>query len=239
MKLKDFLPPVLIKGLQYARVTYSNAIMHKRYDVNGDDYNAKQYWRHRHKEHGFHSLKGVGHGGLSEEENRAWYDSARYIFSGILQEVVVNPTSKVLELGYGTGFYTGIINCLGIQNYLGIDIVDEHIKDLQSKYPNFRFKQADIGIDKVDYPACQLIYMIDVSQHITNDDKLLFCLKKNVYDNLDMGGVFIITDELKNKKYSFYEKSRSIEYYINALNLPLLHKPILFRDKYIFSFKKK
>lgn len=48
-----------------------------------------------------------------------------------------------------------------------------------------------------------------------------------------------MTDELTNYKYAYYEKSRNLEFYQNNLDkCELIKKPIQFRDKYIFVFKK-
>ncbi|MCP4482318.1 MAG: hypothetical protein GY817_06005 [bacterium] len=81
--------------------------------------------------------------------------------------------------------------------------------------------------------------MIDVSQHIVNDEKMIFCLQENVNKNLKINGVFLVTDQLNNKKFNFYEIARNMKFYTDVLKLKVLHKPILFRDKYIFSFIKK
>ena len=80
--------------------------------------------------------------------------------------------------------------------------------------------------------------MIDVSQHIVNDEKMKHCLKINVLNNLADNGVFLVTDELANIKYSFHEKSRTVAFYQEALGLQLAIKPVQFRDKYLFAFKK-
>lgn len=78
-----------------------------------------------------------------------------------------------------------------------------------------------------------------MTQHIVNDDKLIFCLKNNVQENLKINGLFIVTDELENKKYSYYEKSRSLEFYKKNMDkCEMIKKPVKFRDKYIFVFKK-
>jgi len=80
--------------------------------------------------------------------------------------------------------------------------------------------------------------MVDVSQHIVNDRKMIFCLQENVKKNLSHGGVFLVTDSLTNKKDCFYEVGRSLDFYRDALEMDLLHKPIQFRDKFIFSFRE-
>jgi hypothetical protein len=127
---------------------------------------------------------------------------------------------------------------LGINSYSGFDISDENVKNIEENILNYlgRFYKCDVGKEKVDQKA-DLIIMIDVTQHIVNDDKLNFCLLLNVKANLSDVGVFIVTDELSNKTFSFYEKNRSLQFYSDALGMELIVKPVVFRDKYIFAFK--
>jgi len=75
--IKDFLPPILYRTLSSAWHKVSRDGDTERYDVTENDYNAGKYWDERHKRYGFETLKGVGHCGLSEWKNYAWYVSAR------------------------------------------------------------------------------------------------------------------------------------------------------------------
>lgn len=222
-------------------LSYVKNFFRNPYIVTADDYDAQKYWDDRHKMYGHKSLLGVGNNAQSEDENRAWYEAARYIFLGILNDLHVSTKAKILEIGYGSGFYSGIISAYGCSNYRGVDISDVHVHELEIIYPDYlgKFIKKDVGQEKIVFPDCDLIFMIDVSQHIVNDEKMRFCLINNVKSNLKFGGVFIVTDELKNKKFSYYEKSRTIEFYSEALNMKIYHKPIRFRDKYIFSFMHK
>lgn len=240
LDVKYFLPPVVTDIIRMIRCTIINTGLKKKFNVSTNDYDAKLYWNRRHKKIGDKSFLGVGHGGLSEEENRAWYISAKYIYTGMLKDAAIANKSKVLELGYGIGFYAQVCFEIGIENYHGVDIVDQYADELHKKLPNYFFEKADIGTEKVVCKDCDAICMIDVSQHIVNDDKLRFCLSENVSKNLNPGGVFFITDELSKKKKSFYEKTRSVEFYKKALkDFDLEQAPILFRDKYIMSFRKR
>lgn len=238
MVIKDFIPPILLR----ARTALIRKVTGLRYNASGNDYNAEKYWDERHRKYGFDTLRGVGVSGHSEDENFAWYESARYIFLGMLSELNISKTDgKILELGYGTGFYPNILEREGYKNYTGLDIANVHISKLEARNPTFagKFHQVNVGEQYFECKDCDLIIMIDVSQHIVNDDKMTFCLQQNVKRNLKPNGVFLTTDELGNTKYSFYEVSRSIEFYQKALGMQLLHKPVFFRGKYIFSFINK
>ncbi len=234
----DFIPPITLKLAKYLRNIMHSCVSRARFSTTTSDYDAEKYWIMHHHKHGFDSLVGVGHGGLDEDTNRAWYAAAKYIFLGTLNDLGVQAPGKVMELGYGTGFYSRIMHESGAGEYLGIDIVDQHINKLKTEMPQYRFEKHDAGLASIEFRGCQLIYMIDVSQHIVNDEKLIYCLQENVGKNLAEGGVFLVTDELANKKFSFHEKSRTVEFYRKSLGLELVCNPIQFRDKYIFAFRK-
>jgi hypothetical protein len=138
---------------------------------------------HRHSEFNYQKLQGVGRRDQSEQVNQAWYRSAEYIFRGMLDELSLDKEkNRLLEFGYGTGFYTKLINSLGFKNYLGVDIVDTHIKHITNDLSHFTgdFQKADIGTQKVEFKDASLIFSIDMTQHIVNDDKFRYFLKENV-----------------------------------------------------------
>ena len=234
--ITDLIPPIILKVRRAVR----DKRQHIDYSVRDQDYNAKKYWNDRHKKYGYHSFRAVGNLALTEDANSAWYESARYIFSGILSELGLDGNAKILEIGYGTGFYSEIIYKYGFKNYLGVDIVDMHIDNIEKKIPAFRskFQKYDVGTKIVDYKNCDLIYLIDVSQHIVNDKKMIFCLKNNVLANLKQGGFFVVTDGLVNQKPGFYVKWRTLDFYEDVLGMNIFHSPLPFRGEYIFSFKK-
>jgi len=200
------------------------------------DYDAKEFFETRFRKYGKHSLKGVGNSGFSELRNYIQYRKARRIFFKMVKDLNLKEDAKILEIGYGSGFYTKVINSLGFKNYMGVDIVDVFKESLESEFPQYKFMQMDTCAKKIDFKECDLIFMIDVTQHMVNDKRFAFCLKNNVLKNLSKNGFFIATDELEDKVYSFYEVSRTIEFYEKALGMKLIYKPIKFRDKFIFSF---
>src|SRR3972149_11548512 len=142
-KVTDFVPPILTKLMSALASHMRGRIHQSQFDVTAYDYNAEKYWKLLHKKHGVDSLEGVGHGGLDEYTNRAWYASARYIFLGILNDLQINVPDRVMELGYGTGFYSRIMHELGVKKYLGLDIADQHISKLKHDMPEFNFEKHD------------------------------------------------------------------------------------------------
>ncbi|MCP4482319.1 MAG: hypothetical protein GY817_06010 [bacterium] len=139
--VKNLLPPGCFKLIKYIRLTFYKKRMNKLYDVSNNDYNASKYWDMHHTEYGFQSLKGVGHCALDEEENYRWYESAKYIFLGIIRELELDKNnSKILELGYGNGFYANILSREGYRNYCAVDLADVHIHNLELKHPEYKGK---------------------------------------------------------------------------------------------------
>jgi len=153
-------------------------------------YDARRYWQDRFLRHGF-SLLAVGHEGLSEEDNRENYFSARAVFLDFCaQHEIALSSAKVLEVGCGTGFYTGTLRDSGVTDYVGIDIADVFLPRLRGDYPEYEFLQRDVTADPIG--GCfDVIVMMDVIQHIVSRSRFRFAmenLKRCLADN----GVLII-----------------------------------------------
>lgn len=242
--IRDYLaPPAVTRAIQQ----FNLVRLGKKYNRSGQNYNAEKYWSERHGKAGIHSLLGAGRVGLTEEENQAVYRSAAIIFKFLVQDMKLTPAHTICEYGFGSGFYTRLMAELGYTRYTGFDITDVMIDPIAGSIPGFKGKlyKKDISKEPVtgtpprEQDLKDLIYMIDVTQHITNDDALAFCLRENVNNLLKEGGFFITTDVLEQTRPSFYEAYRTLDFYKTHLkSCTLHHEPIWFRDKYIFSFKK-
>ena len=201
--------------------------------------NPKGYWDERHSQHSINSLQGVGCAALTPEENKAWHSSGGYIFRGVCSELELPAHAKVLEIGYGNGFYTQIISDYYPKwDYTGVDISNVYEDALRNKFPQYAFHMLDAGTEGLQENSYDLIFMIDVSQHIVDDEKYAFCLK-SVRKALRKDGVFIVTDSLTGKRELHHVTSRKMNFYEFNLGLPIVHTPIFFRGKYLFSFKKQ
>ncbi len=155
------------------------------------DYDAEKYWRDRFIKYGF-SLKSVGNEGFSEEDNRRAYMNASNLFIGILKEEHIEfEKISALEIGVGTGFYTEILSNHGVTSYKGIDITDVNFSRLKNKYPDYTFVKGDITKCKLN-DKFDLIIMIDVIEHIVNEEKLTFAME-NTKEMLGEMGVLIIS----------------------------------------------
>lgn len=144
----------------------------------------------------------------------------------------------MLDIGSGTGFYAKTFLENGGKQYLGIDITDVLFNQLRQELPEFQFRKLDISIQKLNGNLqFDLIVMIDVTQHIKNDDKFFFAMQ-NIRSHLSEGGILIVTSWLSEKaRHSFYEVSRSINAYEREFPGYVFSKPNPFRNKFIFSIR--
>lgn len=202
-------------------------------------YRADKYWADRLSKYALHDFRGVGNAGLSEEENRRTYLEAKKTFLALYAHEKINfKEVRILDIGCGNGFYAGVFSEEGATKYLGVDITDVLFPKLKQKFPNYTFQKLDIT-NKDLQGEFDLIVMIDVTQHITNHRKFSRAMR-NVREHLSKSGIFIVTSWLQdNVRKSFYEQSRSINAYIKEFPNFVFSKPLPFRQKFIFSIKRR
>ena len=204
-----------------------------------EDYEAEKYWKSRLSRFGM-ELRGVGYATESENINLWMYRRAVKAFLSLVKREGVHlADSRLLDIGCGQGFYTQLLLDAGVKDYTGVDITDILFNRLISKYPKYRFIKEDISTQCIK-GEFDLILMIDITQHIVNDDKFAFAMR-NVKSSLAKGGHIIVTSYLAKeaRKISFSNKARTMENYKNIFgNGFSFGEPVPFRDKYIFSIKR-
>lgn len=223
-------------GLRAIKRRAMNAIGRFQYGQRSG-YNAKHFWEDRLSRYGL-GLRGVGNEGSSVQENTEEYVRAKDIFLTVCrQERIDFGNVSMLDIGCGNGFYADICRKQMVKQYLGVDITDALFGQLRAHYSGFQFKEMDVSTQELK-GAFDLIIMIDVTQHITEEQKFSFAME-NIKSHLRKHGVFIVTSWLDEKaRESFYEISRSWQTYQQAFPGYIFSKPISFRDKYIFSIRE-
>ena len=193
-------------------------------------------------------LKGVGHYRLSNEENLKMYEDKKRIITGVLQNTDVNISAQtnVVEIGIGVGYWTDYFNSLGVTNYTGNDIAEISVKNLKAKYPHYNFVQGDISEVMLPENTFDFGAMIDVTQHITDDDRFDKAMD-NLWKSLKIGAHLLITmwDPAKNVylanklRLNRIEKPRGLERYLKIYGpgAEVLSK-VDFNDKYLLLIKK-
>ncbi|MEK6732740.1 MAG: class I SAM-dependent methyltransferase [Candidatus Omnitrophota bacterium] len=201
-----------------------------------DGYNAEKYWADRFCKYGF-DLSGVGDIDLTNYENEQVYNKAKETFLSLCRDEGIDFNNiSILDIGCGTGFYTEALFEKRAKQYLGIDITDVLFGRLKQRFPQFQFHKLDITARELN-GGFDLIIMIDITQHITNEKKFSFAMQ-NVKSHLNRGGIFIVTSWLDAKiRRSLYEISRSIDAYKREFPGYIFSSPVSFRDKFIFSIK--
>ncbi len=192
-------------------------------------------------------LKGAGHYRLSNEENLKMYEEKKKIISGVMKghSVQINNSTNVLEIGCGTGYWTEYLKSLGAKNYTGNDIAEVSVQNLAKQYPEFKFIHGDISETPLPPTSFDLAFMIDVTQHITDDEKFNLALS-NIWNSLKDRAFFMVTiwDPKKNVylankiRINRIEKPRGLEWYKKIfVNCEVLSKTD-FNDKYLLLIKK-
>ena len=205
------------------------------YVLGSGRYDAERYWANRHNQYR-HSFRGVGDITRSEEENIQDYAVAANTITELLGTISFNPRGKrALDVGCGNGFWTGVLRDWGVTTYTGVDITDVMFDLLRGRYPMFefvagKFQELPIG------PEFELITMIDVTQHITDDIELTAILQR-VRSLLATHGVFVVTFwNHERSQENFYETFRLFHFYTAALPGMAYTQPTRFRDKFVSAF---
>ncbi len=193
-------------------------------------------------------LRGVGHYRMSNEENLKMYEEKKAIIAAEMKKSGVNVSkdTAIIEIGMGVGYWTDYFHSLGAENYTGNDIAEIAVTELSKKYPQYSFIQGDISEVKLPENKFDLGVMIDVTQHITDDDRFNKAMD-NLWKSLKSGAMLMITmwDPKKNVylsnklRLNRIEKPRGLDRYlaIYGNNAEVLTK-VDFNDKYFMIIRK-
>lgn len=193
-------------------------------------------------------LRGVGHYRMSNEENLKMYEEKKSIIAAEMKKSGVSITrdTTIVEIGIGVGYWTDYFHSLGAENYTGNDIAEIAVTELSKKYPQYSFLQGDISEVKLPENKFDLGVMIDVTQHITDDDRFNKAMD-NLWKSLKSGAKLMITmwDPEKNVylsnklRLNRIEKPRGLDRYLAVYgnNAKVLSK-VDFNDKYFMIIQK-
>jgi SAM-dependent methyltransferase len=168
------------------------------------EFDAGAYWRNRVVSGS--DLGVVGHRSMGLAYNAQIYERRLEVLNEMLERHVTWPIQelRVLDIGCGSGFYTGYWAERGVRDYVGIDISTATISHLSKQYPDFNFINADITENEVGGLAGQkpfnLITIFDVFFHIVDDDRFANAVRH--IGRLTAGSEFVfVTDQLQPKRY--------------------------------------
>ena len=184
---------------------------------------------------------------MSNEENLKMYEEKKTILKTEMDKagIKITESTAIVEIGIGVGYWTDYFNSLGAKEYTGNDIAEISIINLQKKYPQYNFILGDISEVKLPENKFDLGVMIDVTQHITDDERFNSAMD-NLWRSLKSGAHLIITmwDPAKNiylsnkLRLNRIEKPRGIDWYQKIYGYAEVLTKVDFNDKYFVIFKK-
>jgi SAM-dependent methyltransferase len=171
-------------------------------------YDAKRYWTDRYKKWGG-DVRGCGDEAASWEKNQELYVEG-YNVLGRLTRGIDFPTARILDIGCGSGYYTGFMYDRGVKDYAGVDIADNFYTALVADYPAYGFFQGDCTKPMLAGESYDLILVIDVLEHITTDDGFAGLIE-NIKTLLAPGGTVVIGPVFDTgKKRLFYLRNWAV-----------------------------
>jgi SAM-dependent methyltransferase len=152
-------------------------------------YRAEEYWTDRLSRDC--SLRGVGHASYSRRYNAWIYRTKGRVLSDLLSGV---PFAEALDIGSGTGWVTEQLARRGAA-VTGIDVAEPAVEYLRHQFPDETFVRLTVGDQLLPFSddTFDLVTMMDVAYHITNDEKWANALTE-IARVLRPGGIFVATD---------------------------------------------
>jgi SAM-dependent methyltransferase len=140
------------------------------------DFDAGSYWQERVGADA--DLSVVGHRAMGPAYNGEIYARRIEATESMLARHVDKPLAqlRVLDIGCGSGFYTGFWQARGVREYVGLDISSRAIERLADAYPEYRFMHADftesLPDSLTDGGSFDIVTIFDVLYHIVEDQRV-------------------------------------------------------------------
>jgi len=185
-------------------------------------YDNDRFWNQR-LEKDF-SLSGVGHASVGLAFNRWAYRVRRAVLLRTLRASKITiERARILELGFGTGFYLDLWRNRDAAHVTGFDITDIAVKTARERFPaDWTFDKADIGQPLplgASKGTFDLVTAFDVLFHLVDDVGWNGALD-NITAALKPGGHTVIFDKCQSTESSMgHVRRRTLETYTTALTL--------------------
>jgi 2-polyprenyl-3-methyl-5-hydroxy-6-metoxy-1,4-benzoquinol methylase len=174
---------------------------------------------------------------LSDErikfENNTYDRNLKTILSG-------NKDVKILEIGFGTGFFIRYLLSLGYKNIFGIDLSEEETAFVKENvYPNVEcVKSTEEFLDKHNNQY-DFVFMFDVLEHIPKEKTIDFLIK--VRRSLRDGGIFVARVPNASNPFNsnIFGSDFTHEFIYAAGSLSQVNKIAGFSGVNIFPFKEE
>lgn len=184
-------------------------------------YQNNRYWTER-LEREF-TLAGVGRAGVGLAFNTWAYAVRRRVLLHTLAEhkIAVND-ARLLELGFGTGFYVDLWREQSVQHVTGFDVTEIAVNAARERFAQsgWRFEQADIGAPLPLQDAqgrCDIATAFDVLFHLVEDGNWNSALD-NLAGAVRPGGHVLIFDKYQPVENKIgHMRRRTLEAYNETL----------------------
>jgi SAM-dependent methyltransferase len=141
------------------------------------------------------SLRGTGHVSYDEHYNRWMYKRKGDVLARALRPVAAG--SRALDIGSGVGWVIEAVQAAGAAHVDGADIAPAAVALLQKRFPGSTIVCHAVGGEPLPFPSASydLVTMMDVAYHITDDDLLAAGLR-DIARLLVADGVLLVSDGL-------------------------------------------
>jgi SAM-dependent methyltransferase len=184
-------------------------------------YENDRYWTQR-LEREF-NLAGVGHAGVGLKFNLWAYRVRRRVLRRTLASLGITiKGARMLELGFGTGFYLDLWRELGAGHLTGFDITEVAVQSARERFAEtgWRFEKADIGAPlplQAAAGSCDVATAFDVLFHLVEDKNWNGALD-NITAALKPGGHALIFDKYQAVENAIsHVRRRTLAAYREAL----------------------
>jgi SAM-dependent methyltransferase len=164
-------------------------------DNRNEPFDAKAYWDKRYDSI---DASKSGHVDLPVEYNAWLYRRKQDHVAKALAAVRASLRGKrLLEIAAGSGAWMNFWQAEGVADYLGIDLSQNAIDDLRTRFPQNRFLQRDLnepGLAQAVGTEYDCVSAIDVLYHVMDDDRFR-ALIKEIGDVTKPGGLLVIHDQ--------------------------------------------
>ena len=199
-------------------------------------FDAGAYWRDRVISGS--DLGIVGHRSMGLAYNAQIYERRLEALNAMVRRCAPKPVAelRVLDIGCGSGFYTGFWAESGVRDYVGVDISTATVEYLSESYPDYQFVAADITEEVLPNLSIQqtfdVVTIFDVFYHIV-DDKRFANAVRHVGSLTGETGVVLVMDQLCRERYQLskhvvYRDRRGYAKLFEQARLELIESELLF-----------
>jgi SAM-dependent methyltransferase len=156
-------------------------------------FDTRAYWEQRLAEDW--TLRGVGFRRMGSRFNEWAYRRRGERFAALVDDVLPERSStRVLDVGSGTGFYLDAWRQLGAKQIVGLDLTEAAVGRLRDQFPDLEIVLGDISDGAGLAPeSFDVVSAMDVMFHIVDNDRFGAALS-SIASVLRPGGLFIWSD---------------------------------------------